>query len=83
MYHIMKKATVRDLRYRFPEIEAQLNKGEEIMLYKRHKLIARLLPVRLKAGAYPDFAAVRRRIFGGKKARKTGTELVSEQRGRY
>lgn len=79
----MKKATVRDLRYRFPEIEAQLNKGEEIMLHKRHKLIARLLPVRLKAGAYPDFAALRRRIFGGKKARKTGTELVSEQRGRY
>jgi len=25
----MKKASVRDLRYHFPEIEAQLNKGEE------------------------------------------------------
>jgi hypothetical protein len=26
----MKKANVRDLRYRFHEIEARLNKGEEI-----------------------------------------------------
>lgn len=83
MYHIMKKATVRDLRYRFPEIEAQLNKGEEIVLYKRRKMIARLLPVRPKAEAYPDFAALSRRIFGKKKTRKTGTELVSEERGRY
>lgn len=79
----MKKTTVRDLRYRFPEIEARLNKGEEIVLHKRQKVIARLLPVRPKTEAYPDFAALRRRIFGRKKARKTGTELVSEERERY
>lgn len=83
MNHIMKKATVRDLRYRFPEIEAQLNKGEEIVLHKRQKVIARLLPVRPKAGSYPDFAALRRRIFRKKNARKSGTELVSEERGRF
>ena len=82
MYHIMKKATVRDLRYHFPEIEAQLNKGEEIEVHKRKRVIARLLPVRPKAEAYPDFSALRRRIFGRKKARKTGTDLVSEERGR-
>jgi len=27
----MKKTTVRGLRYHFPEIEAWLNKGEEIV----------------------------------------------------
>jgi antitoxin (DNA-binding transcriptional repressor) of toxin-antitoxin stability system len=79
----MKKTTIRDLRYRFPEIEARLNKGEEIVLHKRQKVIARLLPVGPKAGSYPDFASLRRRIFGGKNARKTGTDLVSEERGRY
>ena len=83
MHHIMKRATVRDLRYHFRKIEARLNRGEEIALYKRQKLIARLLPVRLKAEAYPDFAALRRRIFGSKKVRKTGTDLVSEERGTY
>jgi antitoxin (DNA-binding transcriptional repressor) of toxin-antitoxin stability system len=77
----MKRANVRDLRYRFHEIEARLNKGEEIELYKRQKMIGRLLPVRPKTEAYPDFAVLRRRIFGTRKARKTGTDLVSEERG--
>jgi antitoxin (DNA-binding transcriptional repressor) of toxin-antitoxin stability system len=81
MYHIMKKATVRDLRYRFPEIEAQLNKGEEIELYKRQRMIGRIVPVRPKDEAYPDFSAISRRIFGKKKTRTTGTELVSDARG--
>lgn len=79
----MKKTTVRDLRYHFPEIEARLNKGEEIVVHKRKRVIARLLPIRPAPEAYPDFAAARRRIFGGKKARKTGTDLISEERGRY
>jgi antitoxin (DNA-binding transcriptional repressor) of toxin-antitoxin stability system len=77
----MKKATVRDLRYRFHEIEARLNKGEEVEVYKRKKMIARLVPIGPKAGAYPDFAALRRRVFGTKKVRRTGTHLVSEARG--
>ena len=81
MYHIMAKATVRQLRYHFREIEARLNKGEEIELYKRKKMIGRILPARLKKEDYPDFAALRRRIFGKKKSKITGTQLVSEERG--
>lgn len=79
----MKKTTVRDLRYHFPEIEARLNKGEEIVVHKRQKVVARLLPILPKAEAYPNFSALRRRIFGAKKTRKTGTDLVSEERGSY
>ena len=83
MHHIMSKATVRQLRYRFREIEARLNKGEEIELYKRKKMIGRLVPAGPKAEAYPDFAALRQRIFGKKKSKVTGTQIVSEQRGAY
>lgn len=85
MYHIMKrtKTTVRDLRYRFPEIEARLNKGEEIVVHKRQKVITRLLPIHPKTESYPDFSALRRRIFGTNKTRKTAIELISEERGRY
>jgi len=85
MSHIMRKtkATVRDLRYHFREIEARLAKGEEIEVHKRQRAIARLVPIRPKAEDYPDFAAVSRAIFGKKKMRKTGTALVSEARGRY
>ncbi|HLI33752.1 MAG TPA: hypothetical protein VKW70_01810 [Terriglobia bacterium] len=75
--------TIRDLRYHFSEIEARLSKGEEIVVRKRQKVVARLLPVRPSVETYPDFTAFRKRIFGNRKARSTGTELVTEERGRY
>jgi len=83
MHHIMAKATVRQLRYNFRAIEARLNRGEEIDLYKRKKMIGRLIPIRPVGETYPDFEAISRKIFGRKKFKKTGTELVSEQRGEY
>lgn len=79
----MKRATVRDLRYKFREIEARLSKGEEIEVYKRNRPIGRLIPIRPKAADYPNFAALARKIFGKKKTRMTGTQLVSEQREPY
>jgi hypothetical protein len=33
--------------------------------------------------SYPDFSAIRRRIFGKKRMKITGTEIVSEGRGEY
>jgi antitoxin (DNA-binding transcriptional repressor) of toxin-antitoxin stability system len=80
---MMKTATVRDLRYHFPEIEARLARGEVIEIRKRRKVIARLHPVRPKPAAYPDFAALRKQIFGNKTAPQTGTELMAEFRGEY
>jgi antitoxin (DNA-binding transcriptional repressor) of toxin-antitoxin stability system len=81
MNHIMKSATVRDLRYRFSEIEARLRQGEEIEIRKRKRVVGRLVPVRPKASAYPDFAARAHKIFGEKVMPVTGAELVSWGRG--
>lgn len=79
----MKSATVRDLRYHFSEIEARLQKGEEIEIRKRRRVIARLLPVKPRRGAYPDFAARIQQIFGDKMVEQTGAELVAEDRDRH
>jgi hypothetical protein len=38
-YNFMKTATVRDLRYDFPKIEAWLEGGEEIIITKHSKPI--------------------------------------------
>ncbi len=73
----MKKATVRDLRYRFSAIEATLRQGEEIEIRKRRRVVGRLVPVRLKVSAYPDFAARAQKIFGKKTLPVTGADLVS------
>jgi len=64
----MKTATVRDLRYDFPKIEAWLAGGEEIVITKHSKPVAKLsLP---GAGPqkpvlkHPDYEARRKRIWG-------------------
>lgn len=79
----MKTATIRDLRYRFTEIEARLRVGEEIEIRRRKQVIARLVPVRPKPGDYPDFGARQRKIFGDKIVARTGAELVASDRDRY
>jgi antitoxin (DNA-binding transcriptional repressor) of toxin-antitoxin stability system len=67
----MKTATVRDLRYDFPKIEAWLRAGEEIQITKRSKPLGRFLPeskaVKKKPlPPLPDFKARARRIFKGR-----------------
>ena len=79
----MMTATVRALRYRFAQVETLLRRGEEIEIRKRKQVIARLVPVRLKPGAYPDFAARQRKVFGGENVSRTGAELVGSGRDRY
>ncbi len=64
----MKTATVRDLRYDFPKIEAWLAGGEEILITKHAKPIARLSApnngTRQTMPPMPDFAARRRKTWG-------------------
>ncbi len=63
----MRTATVRDLRNDFPKLEAWISNGEPIEILKRGKLIARLIPTRMKASeklVKPNFSKRRKEIFG-------------------
>lgn len=80
MYH-MKVMSVRDLRYRFPQIEAHLRDGEAIAITKRKRVIARLVPERPALRKAPDFGAMLKAIYGKKKMKVSGAELVALQRG--
>ncbi len=56
----MKTATVRDLRYDFPKIEAWLAGGEDIVITKHSKPIARLcadVSGSRPMPAHPDYEA--------------------------
>ena len=64
----MKTATIRDLRYDFPKIEAWLEGGEEVLITKHSKPVARLssatsAPV-LPLPALPDFQARIKKTWG-------------------
>lgn len=81
--HHMKRATVRDLRYRFREVEHLLREGEEIEITKRKRIIARLVPAKSAAPSErPDFLRRLKKIYRDKPLRVTGAELVSRERGR-
>ncbi len=63
----MKTATVRDLRYDFPKIEAWLAGGEEILITKHSKPIARLCaatPATQPLPPLPDFEARAKKTWG-------------------
>jgi antitoxin (DNA-binding transcriptional repressor) of toxin-antitoxin stability system len=80
MYHV-RKATVRDLRYRFPEVEALLQEGREIQITKRKRVIARLVPERPQGPpCFPDFLARLKKIYGRRRLSVSGAELIRSER---
>jgi antitoxin (DNA-binding transcriptional repressor) of toxin-antitoxin stability system len=80
----MRKASVRDLRYRFAVVEELLRDGQELQVTKRGKMIARLLPVNPAAPVRrPNFLARLKKIYRGKPLKLTGAELLSRERDRF
>jgi len=83
MYH-MRRATLRDLRYKFAAVEHLLEAGEEIEITRRKRVIARLLPpAQVSRARRPDFLARLLQIYGGKRLKTTGAELVAKERERF
>jgi Antitoxin of toxin-antitoxin stability system len=80
----MRKATVRDLRYRFSEIENLLQEGEEIQIVKRKRVVARIAPAGPGAPRKrPDFLARLKNIYGSKLLEVSGTDLLARERERF
>ena len=79
----MKKATVRDLRYHFAEVERLLVREEKVEITKRKQVIGHLLPARPTAGRRSDFLARLRRIYGDKILEVSGAQLLARERDRY
>ena len=75
---------MRDLRYRFSEVERLLVKGENVEITKRKRVIAHLVPASSRTqGKRPDFLARLRAIYGDKSLAVSGAELLSRERSRF
>jgi len=82
--HHMKKAAVRDLRYRFPKVESLLREGDAIQITKRRRVIAKLVPCPpATPPRLPDFLARLRAIYKDKPLKVSGAELIARERGRF
>ena len=83
MYH-MAKASVRDLRYRFAEVEGMLREGEAIQITKRKRVIATLVPAKAPIlKKRPDFLARLKKICGAKTLKVSGAALLAKDRGQH
>ena len=83
MYH-MRKVSVRDLRYRFAEVENMLREGNEIQITKRKRVIALLTPAAQPvATKRPDFLARLKKMNRAKRQKVTGAQRVAEERDRF
>jgi len=83
MYH-MKRATLRDLRYKFGTVEHLLEAGEEIEITRRKRVIARLLPpAKASRAERPDFLGRLRQIYGRKRLKISGADLLGTDRARF
>ena len=80
----MRTVTVSQLRREFKRIERLLQRGEEIQVTKRGRVIARLVPENSEAGPeMPDFLGRMRAIYGDKILEVSGADLISADRDRY
>lgn len=83
MYH-MKKASVRDLRYRFAEVEQLLREGAEIQITKRKRVIARLIPApRPRPAKRPNFLERLKRLYRNQPQKVTTADRLAQERDRY
>jgi antitoxin (DNA-binding transcriptional repressor) of toxin-antitoxin stability system len=83
MYHL-KTASLCDLRYRFKKVEHHLRQGEEVQITERRHVIAVLVGEQTPVPPdLPDFMGRMRAIYGTKKLKVSGADLVSEDRSRY
>lgn len=82
MYH-MRKASIRDLRFHFSEVEDLLRHGEEIEVTKRRRVIAKLIPLEKKPAPRPDFLARLKELYGTKVLKVSGAELLAKERERF
>ena len=75
---------MRDLRYRFREVVSLLNEHEEILITKRKRVIAKLIPSPpVTPLRMPDFLARVKEIYQNEPVKIRGAELIAKERGRY
>jgi antitoxin (DNA-binding transcriptional repressor) of toxin-antitoxin stability system len=78
----MPSVNIRELRDT-KRLKAWLRAGKTVELRERNEVIARIVPEGLPPdpGEWPDFAALRKEIFGNRVL--PGADLIIKERGRY
>jgi antitoxin (DNA-binding transcriptional repressor) of toxin-antitoxin stability system len=76
----MKSATIRDVQHNLSEVLSWVEQGEQVLVFRRKKLVARLVPPGPAPVESPDFIARARSAWGPKPRGKPLSEIVAEGR---
>jgi antitoxin (DNA-binding transcriptional repressor) of toxin-antitoxin stability system len=77
----MKTATIRKVQHNLAEVLSWVERGEEVRVLRRKKVVARLVPPTPDAPPSPDFLTRAKAIWGAKPRGTPPSEIVSESRG--
>lgn len=77
----MKTATVRKVQHNLAEVLSWVERGEEVRVLRRNKVVAKLVPLSPGVPASPDFVTRARAIWGARPKGVRPSALVSDSRG--
>jgi antitoxin (DNA-binding transcriptional repressor) of toxin-antitoxin stability system len=77
----MKTATVRKVQHNLTEVLSWVERGEEVRVLRRKKVVARLVPPQPEPPQSPDFLGRARAIWGATPKGTRLSAIVSESRG--
>lgn len=78
----MKTATVREVQHNLAEVLSWVERGEEVRVLRRRKVVARLLPPEPQKVESPDFVARARTVWGKQPPGRPLSKIVSDARER-
>lgn len=82
MSYIMRTATLREMQHNLSEVLSWVERGEEVQVLRRNKVVARLLPPGPpERSQWPDFVARARAIWGDAPVGSALSALANESRG--
>jgi antitoxin (DNA-binding transcriptional repressor) of toxin-antitoxin stability system len=77
----VRTATIRKVQHNLAEVLSWVERGEEVRVLRRKKVVARLVPPTPDAPPSPDFVSRAKAIWGAKPQGTRPSEIVSESRG--
>jgi antitoxin (DNA-binding transcriptional repressor) of toxin-antitoxin stability system len=78
----MKTASVREVQHNLVEVLSWVERGEEVLVFRRKKMVARLVPPNPKPTESPDFVARAKTVWGRAPRGKRLSEIASGARGK-
>jgi antitoxin (DNA-binding transcriptional repressor) of toxin-antitoxin stability system len=77
----MKTATIREVQHNLSEVLSWVERGEEVRVLRRKKVVARLLPPEVGAVTSPDFVGRAKAVWGDNPQGSRLSQIASEARG--